>query len=148
MPHDSGGSESSLPEWLSSSSDTLREFARNPSGFVIGIVATWIVGGILLVGRTIVDAVLLAFDVVVNAFDAVAGVLVGALQSVGLPVLDLASGVSAFIVGLADPLGPLAPVVAGAVVTILIVGTFRFGKAILLEIPILGGFLEFLGVDL
>lgn len=147
MPHepDSG---SSLPGWLSSSSDTLREFARDPSGFVIGIVATWIVGGVLLVGRTIVDSVLLAFDVVVNALELVAGAIVGALASVGLPVLQFASGVSGFIAGLADVAGPLAPVIATAIVVLLVVGTFRTMKAILLEIPVVGGFLELLGVDL
>ena len=147
MPHepDSG---SSVPAWLSSSSDTLREFARDPSGFVIGIVATWIVGGILMVGRTVVDSVLLAFDVVVNAFALVADAIVGALASVGLPVLEFAGGVSGFVAGLADVAGPLAPVIAVAVVVILVVGTFRALKTVLLGIPVVGGVLEFLGVDL
>lgn len=148
MPHQGGDSGSSVPDWLSGSSDTLREFAKDPSGFVIGIVATWLVGGILLVGRTVVDSVLLAFDTVVNALELAAGGLVGALEGAGLPVLELASGVSTFIVGLAEPLGPAAPLVAIGALVILAVGTYRFGKAILLEIPVLGGLLEFLGVDL
>lgn len=147
MPHqpDSGGT---LPSWFSSSSDTIREFASNPSGFVIGIVATWLVGGILLVGRTIVDAVLLAFDAVVLAFDTATDGVVGALESVGLPVLELAAGLSGFVAGLAGALGPLAPVVAAATLTLVVVGLYRFGKTILLEIPILGGLLEFVGFDL
>jgi hypothetical protein len=147
MAHGSD-SDGGLPGWLSGSKETLRSFANNPEGFVLGIVATWIVGGILTVGRTVVDSILLAFDSVVGAFDLAAAGVVGALESTGSPVLTAAEGMTAFIASLAAEAGPAAPVIAVGILAFVALMWYRFGKAILLEIPVLGGFLEFLGVNL
>lgn len=148
MPHQDDPSTFELPTWITRYGSTLREFGRDPSGFVIGIVATWIVGGILMMGRQVLAAILLAFDSILNALALVEGVLVGSLDSVGAPVLELAGRLPAFYAGLVEPFGPLAPVVAVGVGTLIIVATYRLLKALVLEIPILGGLLEFLGVDL
>lgn len=126
----------------------LKNFAEDPDGYVIGIVATWIVGGILVFGRAVVDSILLAFDSVVIALETATGGVIGALDSVAAPVLEAAAGVPAFYAGLVEPFGPLAPAVAVGGLVLTIVVLVRLAKAALLEVPILGAILEFLGVDL
>lgn len=149
-----GGGSWSTDDGSSSSSDgftlpsVLKEFAANPRGFILGIVATWIVGGILLIGRTVVDSILLAFDSLLLGLESATVGLIGALDSVGAPVLEAAAGVPAFYLGLVEPFGPLAPAVAVGGVVVTIVLLIRAFKAVLLEIPLFGGLLEFLGVDL
>lgn len=144
----SGTTSTSSESSSSSLPSTLREFASNPRGFILGIVATWLVGGILTAGRTVVDSVLLAFDAIVFALESATGGVIGALDSVAAPVLEAAAGVPDFYMGLVEPFGPLAPLVAGVGVAVTLVLTYRAAKTILLGIPFVGGFLEFLGVDI
>jgi hypothetical protein len=130
------------------SSSPLQAFAEDPDGFVIGIVATWIVGGILMVGRQVVGAVLLAFDSVVFAFDSARVRVIRNLEAVAAPVLEAAAGIPAFYAGLIEPLGPLAPVVTVLLVAGSAYLTYRALVVAIKEIPVVGGVLEFLGVEM
>jgi hypothetical protein len=139
--------DSTIPTWIIRYGDVFQEFGRNPSGFIIGVVATWIVGGILLVGRQVVEAVLLAFDSVVNSLDLAREAVIDALDAVAAPVLAAAAAVPGFYAGLVEPLGPLAPVVTALLLASSAYLVYRLLIVAVKEMPVVGGILEVFGVD-
>lgn len=105
------------------------EIARDPTGFVLGHVVAWVVGGILIVAGYTGELILSIFGVLGSAILSIGGaVLIVAVAIAGVleVVLDLMNGI---ILELALATGPAAPIAV-----IVIWGAFAFGVAFALWI--------------
>lgn len=114
----------------SSLSNTLEAFARDPKGFILAIVAAWLVGGVLFVGQVVVDGILQVWGILLIVPTTVRDAVVAAGAAIGGPILTFAVDLHVAIVGLAGSLGPFGPIVIPVIYLILAIGFVRIGAFI------------------
>lgn len=104
---DSGGGGFVLPA-------VLRRFAADPKGFILAIVATWVVAGILSVGRIVTEGLLIAGDVFGILPKVIQDAIIGVGAAIGEPITAVAAMINETLVEIAASAGPAAPIVVVA----------------------------------
>lgn len=112
------------PDWWS----TIKNFGKDPKGFVLGFVATWVVGGFLDVGEIVIEAVQLAFEPVIEIPVTIASTLSRAVAPAAELILWIPGEIDSIFTGLTASLGPAAPLVIIPLAVLVAVALFELLK--------------------
>ena len=130
--------EVALPDWLQALRPvvgTLIAFGRNPVGFIITAVATWLVAGALSVGSVLVAGADYAGTLLAAAPQSVQAFLASAFAPVAQTLVGLAGQATASIGAVLATAGPAAPVLVAVFAAVVAVVLYRVGVALLGELP-------------
>lgn len=118
----SGWGDLSLPDWLTDLkgvSDTLVTFAKDPRGFIIGIIITAFLNGLLGFVENVLAVVLQAWGLVAGIPGTILGALQGAGATVAASVFGAGGTVLGPVAGLVGALGWTAPLVFALILVAL-----------------------------
>jgi hypothetical protein len=156
---DGGESDSTSGLWslLSDNKDVLQDFLKQPTSFVLGSILSIILGGVEAMVESLLDAIWFVFvgdeagstegamgleDIPLTA----ANLIVGAGETLGMPVLEITDTVFSTIADIALLAGPFAPFVltigAALAVAVYFVLLRTLIRVVLDVIPGLGGLLS------
>lgn len=100
-----------LPTWITKYAAFFKRLATNPRDTIIGIVVTWLVGGVLGLGTGVVGAITAAIESILGA----GGILYDQLLTLGSIILSapmlLLDVIDGAIMSIASSSGPFAPLV-------------------------------------
>jgi len=120
---------------LVSVAETLREFGRDPVGFVASIISLYIVDSFLNLGGYVVGSFLLVFDYITTPLQSAENLLVAALSLGGQPTLLALQSLTETVSGVVQQAGPAGPILAAVIAGVFIYVSVRVGVALLGEIP-------------
>lgn len=136
-----------LPEWLTDIRDVLTAFGRSPSGFVLGVVLSTVLGGLEVVVTTVLNALNTLFVGSGPGLSGTLGIadvplLVGSLltdvgRAIGFGtatqpgLIDVAESATTALINLASSFGPLAPVALAVIVAGLGIATAWLARTVL-----------------
>ena len=96
---------------------------KKDRNWVIGIVVSWLVGGLLTFNREVVGGILDVFDAYVASFDAAGSSAITAFSEAGAATLGSLEVLNSALAGAAYDAGPAGPIVAVALFVVLAVAS-------------------------
>jgi hypothetical protein len=125
-----------LADWLPDVSPpwwpTVRRFATNPVGFIMGVVLGWIITGMLSITRGVIEAIQWALAPIVDIPGTILRSVSSAVAPIGPALLWPFESMVAALYGLEIALGPWAPFV----IVPLVIGVLWLGWELVTRIDV------------
>lgn len=144
-----------LPNWLKSLApvaDTLRalgRFIQEKGSFrkaVLAVVTGWVIGGVLQLVGTVIEAVLLLFSPFLRAVGTTQAAVANAFAVPGQAVLDAMMQLNSAIAETVGVAGPVAPLISTTIVMGTLYLSYRLVVSIAGEFPVVSTIVDFLGL--
>jgi len=119
-------------------------FARNPFGFVAGIISTYVVGTILYFGRFLAGSILAPFRIAADSLGLVTNRAVLGLSAVTNPLFGLIATVQGILITVVQAAGPAGPILIGLAAGAVVYLSVRLLISLAGEVPVGSSLVDFL----